>query len=364
MSLNANLALNSLSFGFCSYNILKEFYKTKDGIDLFLIGNNLDLSSFDKASQEFKNWIQHSVQKASTNFSRKNKEFSLWHIQNSESQYGEEKNLFTFFELDSLTPLEVNVLNQKKNIFVSSQETKDVFEQYGVKSPVHYVPLGYDTENFYILPKRVYPEDVTVFTIAGKFEKRKATERVIKAWVKKFGNNNKFMLHLSVFNPFFKPEDNAALINNALEGKRYSNINILPYTKTLTELNQIYNATDIVIDMSLGEGWSLPAYHMVGLGKHAIIHNCSAMKGWANTENAVLIDPIGKIPAEDGIFFHKGAPINQGNFYNFNDNDLFDAFDKVLARKAQNPVNVAGLDLSNRFKWSDTVDVIKKVINR
>ena len=58
--------------------------------------------------------------------------------------------------------------------------------------------------------------------------------------------------------------------------------------------------------------------------------NASAYKDWANEENAVLIEPSGKRDVYDGVFFHKGQPYNQGQIYDFNEDDLLAAAKKLL----------------------------------
>lgn len=360
-NINVSVALNNLSFGYVGYQILKELYNRKIDISYFPIGQP-DLTAFNKINPDFVSWIQNSANNAVSTYKRSNPTLKQWHINGSHESVGKEQVLFTFHEVDAITPVERNILNNQKAVIVSSQETKEVFEDGGVTIPVHFVPLGYDAEYFNRLNKSYYPENITVWLLAGKFEFRKSTQDVIRAWIKKFGNNPGHMLHLSIFNPFFKPEDNARLFEAACEGKRYFNINYIGYTKTLTELNDLYNSADIVMDMSRGEGWSLPAFHTVGLGKHAIIHNASSLKGWANNDNAILVEPSGKVKAVDGLFFSGQGPFNVGNFWNWNEADLIVAFDKVLERKNKNKINYAGLELQNKFTWQKTMDQILNVL--
>lgn len=362
MTLNINLPLNSLSFGHVSYNILKELYKKNIDCNIFLIGNNGDLSSFDKINPDFAKWIQNNTNKALSSYSRNDPEFRLWHISGSETSYSNDKYLFTFHECSALTPIEVNILNNQKAIFVSSNYTKQIFELNGVKTPVFYVPLGFDSENFSILNKKYYSEDIVVWSIFGKLEHRKRHEKTIRTWLKKFGNNPKHQLHLHVYNQFLSPEQNNQLLNNIFEGKRYFNVVLQPYTKTLSEFNDCLNATNIVLDMSGGEAWSLPSFHCVGLGKHAIVHNCTAMKEWANDENAILVDSSSQIEVYDGIFFHKGQPMNQGLIFDYLEIELLSAFDKVLERYNQNKINEKGFELQNKFKWEKSVDKMLSII--
>lgn len=363
MNINCHLALNNLSFGNCSFHILREMWKKNINVNWFPIGGNADFSAFDKAEPEFINWCQFSSNKAFGAYKKDFPTFRLWHINGSHEHVGANQTLFVFHETDELSSFETNILNQQKNIIVSSEETKNVFEQYGVTVPIYYIPLGFDNLHFKVLNKKYYSEDITVFSLYGKLEKRKAHAEVIRAWIRKFGNNPKYMLHLHINNTFLRPEDNDMLFNQIVEGKKYSNINRLPFVKTLSEVNDIYNSADIVIDMSRGEGFSLPSFLSVGLGKHAIIHNCSAMKGWANKDNSVLVEPKGKIKAVDNIFFHENSPFNIGNFYNWEEADLLNAFDEVLVRKTNNKLNQNGLKIQEEFKWENSVSKIIDVLN-
>ena len=52
-------------------------------------------------------------------------------------------------------------------------------------------------------------------------------------------------------------------------------------------------------------------FHSVAMGKHSVTLNASGYKQWANEENSVLVNPSGKVPVYDGMFFHEGQPYNQ-----------------------------------------------------
>lgn len=358
MNLNASLPLNSLSFGFCSYNILLELYKQGISPNLFLAPDGADLSAYDKADEDFKFFINSCANKARRYYSSKHKEFKLWHINGSESHISSHTGLLTFHEVDALTDVEVNILNNQAKVFVSSKETKQVFEDYGVNVPVLYTPLGFDAQHFRKINKEYHSPDVTVFGIFGKFERRKWHEKAIKAWLKKYANNRKVALQTHIYNPFFKQEQNQQILNALFQGNKPFNVNPIPYVKTLSELNDSINAVDVVIDMSGGEGFSLPSFHCVGLGKHGVIHNCSAMKDWAANSGAVLVNPSGKEEVYDGVFFQKGAPFNQGNIYSWNEDEFIAGCEEAIQRKLSNPVNELGLVLQKEYTWEKTVQNI------
>ncbi|NJO59118.1 MAG: hypothetical protein HC836_12520 [Richelia sp. RM2_1_2] len=115
--------------------------------------------------------------------------------------------------------------------------------------------------------------------------------------------------------------------------------------------------------MSGGEGFSLPSFHAVGLGKHAVLHNCSAISDWANEENAVLVNPSNKTEVYDGMFFHPNQPFNQGNIYDWNEDEFISACEKAITRFENSQCNENGVKLQEEYSWDKTVNTILKTIN-
>jgi hypothetical protein len=358
--------VNSVSFGYCGFNILNELYNR--GYDNFLLRDigQPSLDCFDKrrGDKDFINWLNERRSNFLSNYSKKFNSIKLWHTNGSEGSVSNNESLFSFFELDSVTPVEVNILNQKKNVIVTSQYAKGVLERCGVEVPVIVVPIGLDPLHLYKTDDRKkIPAGITSWSVFGKIEVRKSTMEVVKTWIKTYGNNPKHLLNVHCYNVHFSPEDNQKLVAQILEGKaKPFNVNFYPYVGTLFELNQAYNYTDIVIDMSKGEGFSLPSHSCVALGKHAVIHNNSGMTEWATKENAVLIDPTGKAPAFDGVFFRNTGDFSIGNWFTYDENDLIKAMSQAEARYKQNPVNEAGLKLPEKFNWKICVDKLVEIL--
>jgi hypothetical protein len=356
--LNLNLPLNSVSFGFVGFNILNTLINKGLPVAVAPINGQIDLRSFSGVADERKQMIVELCKNFPSSYSRLTPAFKLWHINGSEQSVGEGNHLMTFHELDGLTPTEINILNNQKQVFVTSEETKKVFLSHGVKVPVHYIPLGFDSLHFYPTGKTYLGPNTTVWSINGKLEKRKQHHKIIPLWLKKYGNNPQHKLHLSVYNVHMKPEENNQAIQAMMGGKKYYNVSIYPYLDNLTMLNESYNATNIVIDASGAEGWSLPSFHCVGVGKHAVLHDATGISSWASEENACLVKPCAKTPVYDGRFFVEGAPFNQGNIYEWDENEFSSKMDEALVRFRKNPVNEAGLLLRDIFTWDKTVDMI------
>ncbi len=361
-----NLPVNNLSFGNVSFGIINELYRREYNEFLLQDNGTPNLSAFNevRADETFLNWFNLKRDNFLSKFSRDYSLLKLWHIVNSESSVGKRQTLFTFHELDQLTESEVNILNNQDHIILSTQYSKDVFESNGVTTPITVVGLGFDDLHFKVNNERnKIPEGVCVWYLGGKLENRKRHEKTIRAWVKKYGNNPQHILNLAVYNPFFSPEQNQGLLAQIFEGKpKPFNVTLHGYYETLAEVNNLINVSDIVIDMSGAEAWSIPSFNAVALGKHAILHNTTGIKEWATTDNAVLIEPVDKITAVDNIFFKPDAEFNVGNIFDYDVDEFSDKLDVVYNKWKKDRVNTNGLKIQKDFTWKKTVDKILEVI--
>jgi len=348
MSLSLNLPINSVSFGQTSVLLLRELVKNNKDLLIFPIGNNIDLNSQVGLEKDFLDTIQKSVSNSLSNHKRSNKIFKLWHLNGSLESFSEKQTLLSFYELDSPTKFEINIVKNNHKVLLSSSFAIDIFKSYGCKN-LEFIPLAFDKYNFSRKEKRYFSDDRIVFNIVGKLEKRKHHKKLIQAWLKKYGNNKRYYLQCAVANPFIQPEQQNALLASILEGKQYFNISFINHMPQNASYNEYLNSGDIVIGMSGGEGWGLPEFHSVCIGKHAIILNAHAYKEWANNDNSIMVEPNGKIEAYDNLFFSKGAPFNQGSIFDFNSDDFLNACDLAIEKVRLNKVNKNGLELQTKF---------------
>ena len=356
MTLNLNLPVNSVSFGQISSLILRNLFLRKKEIRLVPI-SNVDVSSQSDLSQEFIDWVQRSVNHGLPNLSRKEKIFKLWHINGSFESFTEKQVLLSFYELDSPTNIEINTVKNNYKVLFSSEETVNLYKSLGCDN-VDYLPLAFDKYNFSTIDKTYFSDDRIVFNLVGKLEKRKHHLKLIQLWANKFGNNRKYALQCAIFNPFIKPEDQSSLISQALNGKQYFNINFLPFMNQNKIYNDFLNSGNIIIGMSGGEGWGLPEFHSIAMGKYGVIMNAHGYKSWADERNSILVEPKSKIECYDGVFFHKGAPYNQGNIYDFQPDDFISACEEAIKKVEAKKVNENGLLLQEKFNIDKLVDNI------
>lgn len=360
MKLLLNAPINALSFGNVSVNILKELYKKEIDLCFFPAGNKTEMAAYDKSTDDFLSYLKNSTANRYEKLDKNLPSLKLWHILGSETRITPNQSLFTFHETSEVTEVERKILSLQDNIFVSSNYTKDNFEINGIKN-VHFIPLGFDND-FHKTGKEYLPEKIH-FGLMGKFEKRKNTARIIKSWLKIFGNNPKYLLSCAITNQFMESAALQSELMKITEGKNYNNLNLVPYMQTNSDVNEFLNSIDIdLTGLSGGEGWNLPAFNATALGKWSVVMNATGHKDWATKENSILIEPSKLKDCYDNIFFQKGAKVSQGQFFDITDEEM-EAAILDSASKAKTP-NIQGEKLQSKFTYSDTVETMLNIINK
>lgn len=148
-----------------------------------------------------------------------------------------------------------------------------------------------------------------------------------------------------------------------MQGEKPFNVSFFGFMAKNDLYNDFLNSGDIILSMSGGEGWGLPEFHSVAMGKHSVVLNASSYKEWANEKNSVLVNPNGKIPVYDKMFFHEGQPFNQGNIYDFDQDEFIHCCEQAIERVKNNKVNEEGLLLQEEFTYEKTADAIIEQIN-
>jgi len=339
--------LNSLSFGNVTLNFIKELHKKGHDFGIWPVNNDIDLSAYD-ITPDLKLRIEEAINERYSFLSSDVPSLKIWHINGAENRKNEKQYLYTFYECSEPTEEEkVTVEAQTQTIFSSSYSANQFNKPF--------VPLGFDSD--FNVTNKNYLNNVTHFGLMGKLEKRKHTVKIINTWAKKYGNNPKYQLSCLINNAFLEKEEMLNTINLALEGERYNNINFIPFLKTNKEVNEFLNAIDIdLTGLSGGEGWNLPAFNSTCLGKWSIVLNSTSHKDWANSQNSILVEPEGRFDCYDNKFFQKGSKFNQGQFFDFNVEEVISAME--LAESKVGNINTEGLKLAEKFTYSKTVDSI------
>ena len=352
--LNFEAPINSLSLGNVAVNFLRELRLKDLDLSFFPIGENGDFSAYDKTKEDFKEWISSVAAQRLTKLDKEAPTLKVWHINGSEKTLGQNQHLYTFYEVDSPTKEEINIVKMQKHVFFSSSEAAQAFKDKGCNN-VSSIPLGFDPDFKEV--ERDFDKDIIHFGLIGKFERRKNTQALIQLWLNKYGNNPKYQLTCLVANSFMNQEQMQQAVNGSLGNSHWSNINFLPHLKTNSEVNHLINNIDIDLSgLSNGEGWNLPAFNCTALGKWSIVSNCSSHKDWATEDNSILVEPIGKQPCYDNFFFKEGNPFNQGQYYKLDGKRIVEAMEKAEQKVGQ--FNTEGTKLRDKFTYAKTIDSI------
>jgi hypothetical protein len=352
------LPINQVSFGKTSLVLLKTaFEREKAGtlpvdISLFPVGN-VDLSG-ETPNEEFQRWLQTKITKAYESHSRETPCFKLWHLNGSLQSYSNRQTLLSFYETDSPTKIELNIA-RNNNLCFSSKYTCDVFKIFGCETS--FLPLGFDSYNFKKIDKQYHTDGRIVFSLTGKFEHRKHHARAIQTWVKKYGGNARYALQCATWNSFYSEQQNNDAIRQALNGaEKPFNVSFYPFMREDSVFNDFLNSVDIALGVSGGEGFDVPVFQSVALGKHAVLLQAHAYKSWATPEMVTFIAPNGKIPAYDDIFFKQGQPFNQGNFFSWSEDDFVEGCEKAIKRVEANRFNEEGTKIQEQFSKEKFLD--------
>lgn len=355
MKLLFEAPFNSLSFGQVSYNLFRAFNEIGVDISVLPIGNQIDLSAFEP-SPEDQLKLRNSVDSFVKNYHKDATCLKLWHLNGSESNATNKTSLITFYELDQPTDYEVAIANRQQNVIFSSSEASQHFKNRGVSTASH-CHIGFDPD---LRITRKKDLGAVHWGLVGKFEKRKHTAKIIQVWLHKYGNNPNHRLTCCISNPFMDPNVIKSIVSQLTQNGKYKNIQFLDFIPSNAQMNDFINSLDVDISGLGTEGWALPSFNATALGKWSLVLNASAQKDWANSENAILVNPSGKIECYDGVFFGKGSKINQGNIYDIDAGDIIKGFEQAETKIGI--INEEGLKLQEKFSYKKMAENILNTI--
>lgn len=362
MKISLDLPVNQTSLGSLGALILREIFERENSGDnsidwyFFPIGG-VDLSTQTNLPPIFNQWLNQKVVKTLESYTRDIPVFRLWHLNGSNQSFSSKKqSLLSFYELDNPTKTELNTAKINNTLF-TSKYTQSIFDNFGVKT--EYLPLPFDSYNFQSLGKKYHTDGRIVFNVVGKFENRKSHVQIIQSWIKKYGNNPKYNLQCAIYNNFINEQQNQQIIAQIINNNKPFNVNFYPFFKKNSEYNDFLNSANVVIGLGT-ESYGLPEFTSVAMGKYGIILNANGYKSWANENNTILVNPNGKKPAYDGMFFHQGQIYNQGNIFTWGEDEFISACELAIKKVESNPINTEGLKLQQQFNKKDFVDNIIK----
>ena len=189
----------------------------------------------------------------------------------------------------------VSQLNQMTEVWAASKFVAEVLRDSGVETPCHVIPHPVDLETFkkkdrtYVggPPERSINKDRFTVLALFQYTKRKNPEALLTAWSRsKLGRQNDCALLLKTYGGDF--QHTHPITNMIREFRAHLNIpgmkaNVYPLTRLIheDEMPNIYNAADVFLCTSYGEGFGLPVSEAMACGLPVVYTNATAVPEFA-----------------------------------------------------------------------------------
>jgi GT2 family glycosyltransferase len=212
---------------------------------------------------------------------------------------------YTMLEVDRIPDDWVLQANAMDEIWVPSHFNRDTFEQSGVRTPIHVMPLGVNPDYFNpsIRSFRASPR----YTFLSVFEwgERKGPEVLLRAYHHAFTQDDDVLLLLKLRN--VDPSVNIGEQMRSLGLTGGPPVAIL-YNQEIPphQLGSLYRSADCFVLPSRGEGWGLPMIEAMACGIPTIATNWSAQTEFMNESNSYPLRVEKLIPAKAKCPYYEG----------------------------------------------------------
>lgn len=193
--------------------------------------------------------------------------------------YSGKKIFYNVWEKTTYPDNFLETLKSADQIWVPTNWQSNCLIQQGVeRQKIKIVHEGIDPNELF--PKNLQNNNKFTFLILGKWERRKSTKELIKAFAELFGNNNKVELLLSCSNSF--PEDGYKSTQERLKeiNINCNNIKIIDF-QSREEVIKMIQSSNVYLSCSRSEGWNLPLIESLACGIPSIYSNCSGQLEFA-----------------------------------------------------------------------------------
>lgn len=212
---------------------------------------------------------------------------------------------YTVWDPNLLPDSWIDPLNMVDRIWVPSEWGRRVLGENGIDlDRIDVVPEGVDALTF-------RPDGPAMTNIAslpgfkfinvGKYEERKATAEMIKAFDDEFAGETDVWFVISCFNPFVK-ELNLREEIQSLGLRDPSRLLFIPVVPTHRDMAKLYRSCDAFLGPSRAEGWGLCLIEAAACGLPLVTTNYSAPAEWAAGHAYFLDYEMTDVKTE---FFHR-----------------------------------------------------------
>lgn len=368
--INIHTPLNTLGYGIHGLNIINQLHK--QGIDMSLnpIGNT-----------QLNSYYSDVIDNISfSDFDDNSPSLYIFHPSHLKNIKGSKVAAFAVFETTIIPKLDkYNLINNCDYVFTTTQNHKTLLILNGIpEEKIHVINEGIDPTlyNSEFNGKYIDTGKFTYIT-AGKFEKRKNTDLLIKTFIENM-QYKEVALICHTFNPFLPG-------GGSITSKQFTGVDISKYGFNIVDMTQqyikysnsmcdiyftypisdqslmklLYHSANVGIYISRAEGWGLPLIETMACGIRCICSNVYGHNeyiwGSCDLQDSLIIEPSGKETADDGMWF-KG---NVGKWYTIDPDDLIDKLDDTYNNKFTISSELSKY-YGNNFNWKKPV---KKIID-
>lgn len=220
----------------------------------------------------------------------------------------------SMFETDGLPSHWVSGANTLDELWVPSTFNKQTFADAGVRTPMHIIPGGIDTNAFRpsVAPLTTPGTRGTVFLSVFEWRLGKGWDVLLRAWAEAFGPDDDVSLVLRTYQKSRSDSrDNTTVINGWIDRflseqcdgrtrRDVAPIIVMGDRVASWDLPAMYGMAAAFVLPTRGEGWGRPFMESMACGVPVIATNWSAQLEFMHAENSYLVDIDGLVPA-DGV---------------------------------------------------------------
>jgi glycosyltransferase involved in cell wall biosynthesis len=206
----------------------------------------------------------------------------------------------------TLMPIDkVRVLESMDAVWTPSSWGRQLLINNGLDADkVGVVPEGVDTERFKPAAAPREQSRPFRFLYVGKWEQRKGTEDLVKAFCAEFQADEPVELVLHGWNPYLWDFDMHNSIRR-IAGPHAPAI-VASHPLPDDEMAGLYNSCDAFVLPTRAEAWGLPITEAMACGLPVIVTEYSAPLDYLDRDCAYLIEVEKMIPVDDPFFFLPG----------------------------------------------------------
>uniref|UniRef100_A0A6C0DHH5 Glycosyl transferase family 1 domain-containing protein n=1 Tax=viral metagenome TaxID=1070528 RepID=A0A6C0DHH5_9ZZZZ len=199
------------------------------------------------------------------------------------------------------------ILNKVDRIFCFTKEWKDLLKRLGIIKPIDVLPHGFDKDMFPVISRSLarqqlkIPEDVFLFLNLNRNQPRKHYDLLIMAFVDLISRSPEKSLFLMcvcddgslggypLFDIFSHELAKRSLNPDQFGNRLIQSNRHLDFTDA--EIGVLYQAADVGITCTDGEGFGLCSFESMGLGVPQVLTNVIGHRTFCDASNSILVEP-------------------------------------------------------------------------